>query len=267
MTLSAASIKRFHNAVTTNGGTIPETLLGITDNLEAINAWQPAPAGAALTAALSNGKFNAKTAAQHLDGALAEVHDPNHVAKVRGTATLALCTQYEQEIKGAAGDELVESLRPSFDAALEGLRTAAGMFSLNAAPDQILELGHDAVDAYNAIPNHRLVLDRMWHDIIGWLVVATGDGPQVLGQPRIDRVADALRLVMVMPAPRGSLTDLTNAIEPVTTNRLRVGHWGRLMSLTPLHLNSPSEARTVLDAYLEDADASMAAQLAASHSS
>ena len=266
MTLTAASIKRFHTAVTTNGGTIPEILRGITDNLEAINAWQPAPAGAALTAALSNGKFNAKTAAQHLDGALAEVHDPSHVAKVRGTATLALCTQYEQEIKGAAGDELVESLRPSFDAALEGLRTAAGMFNLNATPEQILELDNEAADAYRGIPNHRLVLDRIWYDVLDWLT-NDSQGPQVLGQDRLDRAADCRRLVMVMPEPRGNLQDLANAVEPVTTNRLRAGHWSRLMSMTPIRLNTPTEAKQVLDTYLTEQQESMAAQLAASHSS
>lgn len=264
MTLTAASITRFHRAVTEVGGTIPDTLQGITDNLEAVNTWQPAPAGAALTAALTTGKFNPATAAKHLDGALTEVHDPATIQKVRGTATVTLLAQYGQEISGEAGDELIESLRPSFDTALEGLRTAAGMFNLSATPDQILELGHDAVDAYNAIPNHRRVLDAVWYDVLDWLV-NDAQGPHVLGQDRLDRAADCRRLVMVMPAPRGSLTDLASAVEPVTTNRLRAGHWSRLMSMTPIHLNTPTEAKRVLDAYLTEQQESMAAQLASSH--
>ena len=87
----------------------------------------------------------------------------------------------------------------------------------------------------------------------------------MLGQPRLDRVADSLRLVMVMPEPRGNLQDLANAVDPVTTNRLRAGHWPRLMSMTPIRLNSPTEAKQVLDTYLTEERESMAAQLAASH--
>ncbi|MCQ4118714.1 hypothetical protein [Rhodococcus tibetensis] len=266
MTLTIQSIRRFHAAVAAVGGTIPTDLQAISDNLAAVNTWQPAPAGAALTAALTTGKFNPATAAKHLDGALAEVHDPATIQKVRGTATVTLLAQYGQEISGEGGDELIESLRPAFDAALEGLRTAANLFNLNAAPNQILELGHDAVDAYNAIPNHRRVLDSVWYDVLDWMV-NDAQGPLVLGQDRLDRAADCRRLVMVMPAPRGSLTDLASAVEPVTTNRLRAGHWSRLMGMTPIRLNSPSEARKVLDAYLTEQQESMAAQLAASHPS
>lgn len=246
--MTPASCKRFTDAVTRLGGTVPAPLVDTLAGLDALKSWTAPDPTAALTGAIAAGKFTPTTAPKLLEQATAAGGGTEKAATIRLTAERALLRRFYDEISGASGDALIDSLRPAFDTAVEAMVTASDHFSPDATADQVIDMGAEAAEVWRTLPQHRRTLDEILNGIIAWLAV-DGDGPEIVGNRQLERRGDCQKVAFLMLKPRGSIQDTAGVLDPLRQQGRRGGRWQALLKHTPLRLNTPSEANAILDLY------------------
>jgi hypothetical protein len=149
------------------------------------------------------------------------------------------------ELRGEAGDQIIESLRPRFNAAVDGIHDAAGLFGPDSEPAHVLAMGAKATNAYNAMPQHRATLDTITGSVLSPLTETFGvlgerDHSLTYGYERL-----ALTAWLINPDNPDKIHTAARMFGNVATGP--GGRWHWLTTAADLHLNTPAEARSILD--------------------
>lgn len=250
--------------VTRLGGTVPVELTRVLAAMDAVNAWSP-DTSADIATLIRTGELTAKNAAQLLDAArTAPTVNP---AEIRGAAQKELVRVFDKAVNDGAGDALLDSVRPAFEAAVAGVVKASAWITPSTQASEVLDLGDEAVAAWRELPKHRQVLDSIDQGIIGALIDGHSfDAIGVLpwmheGSPSgvmhalfyvNDENRDILRAGRFMNTPNGS--------------GMRGGRWLQLLTTTDITLNSLTRARELRDHHTAEVARHHAEQYAATHS-
>lgn len=236
---------------TSAGATVPTALADLLINHDKLAAAVddhnrgPSPLEA-LTAAVTSGTaLDDKTAAAIVAEQAARLAAFHAGVGAFPAVTQATVTAFGRALHTDAGDDLVLSLRPAFDRAVTGLHDAAALFGPETTPAQILDLGDAAATAWRALPAHRTILDRTYQ-LTSWSLSSVWrlTGPRDYVQPQQPHLAwilDGAHRNDVAAA--AEVFFRSNASSPG-------GRWHALIAAGfRLRLNTPSEARDLLDAY------------------
>jgi hypothetical protein len=225
------------------GGTVPtvlQNLVGGFDDL-AGQMEQPSDPARAILDAYAAGKPD--RAAELIAAAAQIQHDADYRVGLRQRAEVLFRERFFKELCQGAADEILDSLRPQFDAAAEALAAATAVVDINVDPRQLAETGTpEQLDAWRAIRPAVAQLDTI-------SVIARGFGPRsvdfgVLDQPPL---VDPLDLVDDAVMCTGS--DVVQAGRAFRARRadIRTAPWLRI---TP-KLNTISEAKERLRQWAE----------------
>ncbi|WP_068274791.1 hypothetical protein [Aldersonia kunmingensis] len=233
-------------AVETAGGTVPEALADILAQLDAVKDWAPAPVED-IASVIRSGAFTAANAAEQLDKILrAPTQDPRELT---AKAEAALVNQFGKALHGAAGDAVIEAVRPAFEKAAKGIMDAREHITADTTPAQILELGDEAAKAWREVGVHKQSLDR-----VHALVQAMASDFDVLGQPEPllwQRTGNMVYIAAVYARDENTpLEEVARWL--MAPNAGNGGKWMRILSVTPLELNSLTRAREIIAAQTEE---------------
>lgn len=256
--VTPASCRRLADAVTQLGGTLPTELQTTLDGFDALTAWQPAAPVNDVATAIAKGKFTATTASALLDKAL---NGPSVDAReIRVAAQTALANQFHKAVNGPAGDQLFESIRPTFDTAAAGILAAAEWINPASTAEQVLDMPDAAAAAWRDLPTHRRILDGIWS-----LLDQLADDFDVIGAPRPWLNHGSVHKIAFLVANENVNLDHAAMQVGPRTNSGRGGYWLALLTKTALVLNTPSRAREIL-AHAEERQRDQArADYAATH--
>ncbi|MCH5645721.1 hypothetical protein, partial [Gordonia sp. ABSL49_1] len=218
------------------GGTIPAELAAITDTMAAVADWTP-PEATDIASIVRRGDLDADNAAAILDDALVQ---PNrNPADLKVTAKHELTQQFARTLQGKAGDQLIESIRPTFTTACTAIAKAAELVPAGATPADLAEADDQFIQAWRTLGEHRTTLDQvaaiidiliMRFDVLG--------GPQPWHGPRwidaafhVTDVSWLERCGRALTAPNGA-------------GGARGGKWHSISSA--LTLNTVTDARAIL---------------------
>lgn len=236
MTAHLGNISSLTANITALGGHLPDELQAVVDAIAAVDAWTPAPA-ADIASLCQRGELTADTAATILDDALIQPNRKPGDLKV--TAKYELTQRFTRLLAGAAGDDMIESIRPAFTTECTAVAAAAELVGPNDRID-ILESADDKViAAWRALAEHRTTLDR-----VGQLVDELNMSFDGLGGPQpwhgpcwLDAAMYATDVGHLDPLGRALLT-------PSGTGGPRAGKWHAIASA--ITLNTLTEARGIL---------------------
>ncbi|WP_328410327.1 hypothetical protein [Nocardia sp. NBC_00403] len=241
--ISTPQCRRLADAVTQVGGTVPAELQQIIASLDAVAAWSPTPPPN-VESAIASGKFTAKNAAALLDAALSAPSVES--GAVRRVAEQQLALKFRQAVRGSAGDAIIEGLRPAFETASAGVRAAANAgLTVDTTADQVLEMGAEAVAAWQDIVEHRRVLDAIHEQVISALA-ATHEFDVIGVKPWMQVPIWTLIVAFYVPSENTDIERAARAITP-EHNGGRGGRWLRLLTSTEMKLNTVSRAREIVD--------------------
>ncbi|MGV9796071.1 hypothetical protein [Gordonia sp. NPDC003422] len=241
---------------TTNlGGAIPAELAAITDAMAAVAAWSP-PEPTDIASIVRRGDLDADNAAAILDDALVQ---PNrNPADLKVTAKHELTQQFARTLQGKAGDQLIESIRPTFTTACTAIAKAAELVPAGATPADLAEADDQFIQAWRTLGEHRGTLDQV-AGVLGILVERFDvlGAPQPWHGPRwidaafhVTDVSWLERCGRALTAPNGA-------------GGARGGKWHSISSA--LTLNTVTDARAILaDAHTAHREAE-AAEYARTH--
>jgi hypothetical protein len=173
-TPSITDCRRFADAVTEAGGTIPAPLARLLSTADLL--MRPAaaqdPVRGILDAARAE-KLDEKT----LDKLIADAAQQDQIVEYRqgvgARAERLLVEEVHAALKSGAADELLDSLRPQFDKAAEQIRIARTLIPSEGDLATWLHTAEPAaVTAWKSIDSHLAVIDK-----IGW--IASQFGPQL----------------------------------------------------------------------------------------
>jgi hypothetical protein len=157
-------------------------------------------------------------------------------------------------LRGAAGDDLVDSLREGAQEAIAGIQEAGAHFSGEATPERVLELGGEAVEAWNRAKGYGAYLDRLinaaFRPIVGLEVLP----PELL----TDRGLALTGVWVVDPAKAHLLEEVGRLIiSPTTSFSIPGERWLKINSLVGLRLNSPRQAIEILSQIRDEEQAEL----------
>lgn len=153
-----------------------------------------------------------------------------------------------QELRGSAGDQLISSLRSTFDTAAAGI--AACPFSPDTAmqPTRVIELGDEAVHALRTLPDHAAVLTTIYMRV----VLPLAGHLQLLPEP-VDCPNGARYVAMVIdPNHNANLAKAAQTYNSAAGTGEPGAGWHRLAtSGFRLRLNTPAEATELIEQWNE----------------
>lgn len=168
-----------------------------------------------------------------------------------------------QMLQGDAGDELMASLQPTTDRAIEGVQRASEFFNADTTLAQVVELGPDAVEAWQEAKQHQAVLDRIYTEVLGPLTW----GELAFVPPDLtDLPVHGMRMagIWVLDPNRAQMLDEVGSVMAALPDRYPVpgGRWLKANSLCGLRLNSPRQAIRILRSIQEARMAEAASRMA-----
>jgi hypothetical protein len=183
--------------------------------------------GDELVAAYNAGKLtpaNAKKVLETVARSAAEAH---------AAQGAVLATEYDltmdflARLKGTAGDELIEAVRPVFDRAVAGLQSAAEHLPAEVTAEQVLAFDSaEAVNAWNDQPSHAAVLDKIYSTIVHPLVgTFNATAARAFDDPRQPLVA-----YVINPAGTSDLYGAAHLMGAAPMSYGRGGRWRALIS-------------------------------------
>jgi hypothetical protein len=165
----------------------------------------------------------------------------------------------QELLRGDAGDEMMDSLRPIADQAIAGIQAANAHFGPDTTPAQVLEMGDEAIDAWRGTGAHAQVLESILNGVVRPLARDLYLlPPELLTDGMMRNVA----VWLINPARaydiddfKGELNRPTSLagvpfmgpIDPVAPGR----RWLALHQVTGIHLNSPRQAVAILEGLAE----------------
>lgn len=185
----------------------------------------------ALCAAVENGEITKANAAKRVNDAAQRRSVREHAVQIARETELSFSRLASRELVAAA-DTLIAALQPTFDAAIDGIRTAARYFTADATEAAILAAGPDAAAAWQQLGSHRGTADLIFH--VRMTLARSRYGP---AEPPA-----ALFLA--------SAADLDVAANTFGDDRGPGGRWHRLIDAgVDLHLTTADDAQTLLAAH------------------
>jgi hypothetical protein len=149
----------------------------------------------------------------------------------------------QEMLRGDAGDQLMKSLQPVVDAAIEGVRAAAGFYSADTTAEQIVDRGAEAVAAWNGAKDHQLVLDQLLATVIrpmSQMALLPGELARDFSGPGVTAIW------LINPSRAFMLTEVgVELMKPTTSWSVPGGRWLRIHQMAGLKLNSPREATAI----------------------
>ena len=162
-TRSSHDCQAIADAVSRAGGRVPDTLANILHGAALLNAPSaaPAPAKAILDAAVA-GQLTEKS----LTGLIEKAAHAQMVATYRGEqrrdSEHMFVAEFHRALKDGAADEVLDSLRPQFDAAAEQIAVARSLFNAESSAEHVLAGGEPAVvTAWQGLNAHLAVVTRI----------------------------------------------------------------------------------------------------------
>ena len=148
---------------TAAGGAVPERLGYLLSAYEVLTApTRVAPPEEAIMTAALSGKLTEKKLNELLpDAAIAQL-----VRQFRGdlgrSAQNSLLGQFHRELEAGAADELLNSLRPKFDAAAKAIAHAKSIINPESSAEHIIESGDPGlVEAWGTLRDHLAVVQKI----------------------------------------------------------------------------------------------------------
>jgi hypothetical protein len=131
-------------AVEKAGGTVPASLQNLLAGFDALagQTVQPSDPARAILDAYAEG--NQDRAAELITAAAQIEHDAEYRRGLQQRAQVLFVERFYTQLCEGAADEILDSLRPQFDASAEILHTATAVVDINANPAQLAETGRPA---------------------------------------------------------------------------------------------------------------------------
>ncbi|WP_109523896.1 MULTISPECIES: hypothetical protein [Nocardia] len=236
--------KAFAGKFAATGAAIPASLQLILDNIEAVRNWK-VQEPRTIEKAMAEGKLDPSTIGALLHDVVAEpAKDPRLVQQ---QALAVLARQFNKALHGTSGDEAMAALRPAFEQSITALEAARELgIGAETSAEQVIELGNKAVDAYRTIPSHRATLDTI-NDVIYSL--SYGGDFQIFPHYPWMAIGAGSECVMAAFYLDGAERDMFGAARVLINDGKirRGGRWMRLLSVSPVKLNSVTRAREIID--------------------
>lgn len=254
-----AECRRFVAAIENLGATVPADLAELLAQFDAVKNWTPTPV-ADIASVIRSGQFSATKAAEHLDRALhVPTTDPRAVT---ADAYAALAAAFTKHLRGTGGDDVIEAVRPKFEAAAKAVTAAREWINPATTPAQVLEMGDKAAKAWRDLATHRQVLDAIHGQIIHPLAEDFG----VVGdaQPQLFRFG-------LMPMIGAFYArDEDTPLEEVGRMLMAPGtgpggKWLPIITVSTLELNTATRAREIIAEQAEQRRKAKQAEYDATH--
>lgn len=237
--LNIRTCRLFATRLTELGGKVPADLQTLLDAAAAVDQWSPADDPNTLHRAIASRKFTAETAAKFLQ---AEYERPDREAnKIRLPALDLIARAFSGSITKGAGDQAIESLRPTFDRAKAGFDEASNWITPGTTAEQVLEAGPEAGTAWRALAEHKRTLDRIYDFLSAAML---DDFRTIPTQPWMDTGRE--RVAAFFVAPTFNLTEASRELEPLGAKG-RGGRWTQLRAVTQIQLNTLTIARKTVE--------------------
>jgi hypothetical protein len=245
MTTNFTDARRFADAVTAAGGTVPDSLANLLAAhalLARPGATQP-PERDIVTHALS-GDLTERVLDKLLPAATAAAASIAYRQELARSCGHTLLGAFHRAVKGGAADEILNSLRPAFDKAAAAIDAAMSLINPESTPEAVLAGGAPGtIEAWQGLDKHVRAVAR-----IGAVAAAfgprNGNFPQIVEHPPIDnfRLHDLALLCTSGPLIADS------ALFSTPDRGHRTSPWAR----TALQLHSIESARARYNAWAAD---------------
>jgi hypothetical protein len=155
-----------------------------------------------------------------------------------------LATLIRDELRGAAGDDLVESLREPASAAIRGIQRAGEFFGGDVTPGRVLEMGAEATVAWNEAKGDGAFLDQLLNQVFRPMAQQL----ELIPPELVTDMGLGLLGVWVVDPPKSYLLEDVGRLlmSPSIQFSVPGSRWLKINSLVGLRFNSPSEAIAIL---------------------
>ncbi|MBM7278284.1 hypothetical protein JTZ10_10970 [Gordonia rubripertincta] len=248
------SIERLLAAITAAGGTIPADITALVATRTAVENWNPPPSST-LEDIVARGELTATNADKILDAALIQ---PNRQpSDLKLIAETALTKRTRTLIRDTAADDIIASLQPIHAEAIDTMVKASQVIGTTTSAEEALEID-GGVKAWRDLATARATLDRI-DTIVETLYTDFGTLGSRNPQLDIPRLRYIVNYANGIDAPLHALGEVLNNHR----TRARGGRWHHAPAL--LHLNTPTQAREILDHHRQIAQEIADADYARTH--
>lgn len=166
MAFTRTDARVLNRAVTTAGGTLPDTLANLLKAAEEIHAAANKPAGdplAGLADAAAAGKATAAKIQSAFDLAGTQAAQADHAQRTQREAERAVMSRFRRELVNGGADQILDSLRPAFDEHIAGIAAIAENIDIHGhTPESFLNIATPKTLAlWQSIGTHVDALDRI----------------------------------------------------------------------------------------------------------
>ena len=148
--------QKFATAIAAAGGVVPSALQHLLSSYELLRRPGPAqpPEEAILTHAL-DGTLDQKTLDKLLPAAAAAAQANTYRQELARSAEHTLVGQWHRQVADGGADQILDSLRPSFERHAEAIAAARSLFTAESTPEHVLASGEPGtIEAWQQLDAH-----------------------------------------------------------------------------------------------------------------